>query len=98
MRDGGMITTSYPALKMPDTYVKQFVAASTSLKDTQLGVLSRKLPGYYCVCKSGGVTRLRYVLLAQKAISSLGEPQEEAVVVGNTTNKARAGTPFAPVI
>ena len=93
-----MMTTSYPALKTPDTCVKRFIAASTSLKDTQLGVLSSKLSGYYCVCDSVGVTRLRHVVLAQKAISSLGEPQEEAVVVGNTTKKARAETPFAPVV
>ena len=97
MRDGGMITTSFPPLKAPEAYIRRFVSASTSLKDTQLGVMSNKLPGYFCVSDSGGVTRLRYVLLAQKAISSVGEPQEEAVVVGNTTNKARAETTFAPV-
>ena len=92
-----MMTTSFPPLRAPEAYIKRFVSASTSLKDTELGVQSKKLPGYYCVSDSSGATRLRYILLVQKAISGLGQPQEEPVVVGNTTNKARAETSFAPL-
>ena len=94
-QDGGMITTSFPAHNTDaaaDAFARGYARASTSSLKCGLGVTNSKLVGYYLISESAGVARQRYVLLTQKAVSQLGEPAEEDVVVGNTSNRVRRST------
>ena len=90
-----MITTSFPAHNTDaaaDAFARGYARASTSSLKCGLGVTNSKLVGYYLISESAGVARQRYVMLTQKAVSQLGEPAEEDVVVGNTSNRVRRST------
>ena len=93
--DNGMITTSFSTSKTAEAFTQRYAMASANLKACQLGVTTNKMMGYFIVCDSASTTKQRYVLLTQKALKDLGEPTEEVVVVGNTTNKARVDRPLA---